>query len=233
MFKCAFKYAPYSFSKLNCYQTCPKRFEYRYVKKEKEGECDRSALIRGSAIHEMFEEHHKGKEPKKTPYTEDFKKAIARPQIKKIREHLESPEKTCREVSFGLTKDFKPCEYSSKDALFRGKIDLAYIDNGVLHLVDYKTGKPKDQKYQNFDQLSLYSIYFFERYNTLEKINISYVYVDHGIANSLEILKSSIPRLKQYFLDIVHSIETDEKYSPMPTKLCHWCPFEKICQGNV
>lgn len=227
-----FKYSPYSFSKLNTYEMCPKRFKFRYIKKEKEGECDKSALIRGSAIHEMFENHQKGKEPKKSKYTADFKKAIERPQVKKIKKHLESPEKTCREVSFGMTKDFSPCEYKDKNALFRGKIDLVYIDNGVLNLADYKTGKAKDEKYQNYDQLLLYSIYFFQRYPSLEKLKISYVYVDQDVVNSLEVLRSFIETHKAHFLSIVNSIEADQEYIAKPSKLCHWCPYHKKCKES-
>lgn len=227
------KFAPYSFSKLNTYQTCPKRFKYKYIKKEKEGECDKSALVRGSAIHEMFENHQKGKEPKKSKYTAEFKKALERPHVQKIKKHLESPEKTCREISFGLTKDFAPCEYKDKNALFRGKIDLAYNDNGVLNLVDYKTGKPKDEKYQNYDQLLLYSIYFFERYPALDKLKISYVYVDHDIVNSLVVLRTYIEKHKEHFLNIVKKIETDQEYLPKHSALCKWCPFENTCQWDL
>lgn len=224
-----FKFAPYSFSKINTYLNCPKRFHFQYVLKEKQGVCDRSALVRGSAIHEMFEKHSKGKEPQQTPYTADFKKALTRPEVKKIKEQLESSAKTCREISFGLTKNFEPCEYSSKNALFRGKIDLAYNDNGMLTLVDYKTGKPKDEKYQNFDQLLLYSIYFFQRFKTLNSCKVQFVYVDHGIVNSLDTERKYLEKLKEHFINTVKTVESDTEYNPKKSRLCDYCPYKDRC----
>lgn len=229
----SFKFAPYSFSKLNTFVNCPKRFEYKYVKKEKEGRCDRSALERGSAIHEMFEHHEKNKEPKQSKYTKDFKKALVSKSVQNIKKHLETPKNTCREVSFGLTPEFTPCDYNSKDALFRGKIDLVYVHEGMLELIDYKTGKPKSQKYQSYDQLLLYSIYFFQRYNTLQKLKVSYVYVDHDVVNSFVVDKTIIHKWKHHFLEIVNDIETAKEFLPNHSRLCHWCPFEEKCEWDL
>lgn len=224
-----YKFAPYSFSKINTYLNCPKRFHFQYVLKVKQGDCDRSALVRGSAIHEMFEQHQKGKEPKQTPYTADFKRALKRSEVKKIKEHLESTTKTCREISFGLTKDFEPCKYTSKDALFRGRIDLAYNDNGMLTIVDYKTGKAKDEKYQNFDQLLLYSIYFFQRYKTLMFCKVQFVYVDHDVVNSLVTERKYLENLKEHFLNTVKTIESATEYNPKQSRLCAYCPYKDRC----
>lgn len=225
--KIDFKYAPYSYSRLSTYETCPRRFKYQYIEKVKQGDIDRSALIRGSAIHKLFEEYPKA--PKEGKFVKDFSKALESDSVKVFKEHISESGKSFREFAFGLTPDFEPCTYSSKQALFRGKVDLGYVDNNILHLVDFKTGKAKDLKYQDFDQLLLYSIYFFQKYSNVQEINVSYVYVDHDVTNSLTFNRENLEVFKAHFKSIVYLIEGDKEYNPKKSRLCDYCPFKEYC----
>ena len=52
-----FKFAPYSFSKINMHKQCNRKFKYGYIVKAKREQQDRTALLKGGAVHSILEKH--------------------------------------------------------------------------------------------------------------------------------------------------------------------------------
>lgn len=138
-----------------------------------------------------------------------------------------------REYDFGLTKDLSPTTYSDKEALFRGSIDFICTIDDVLHLCDWKTGKYKDPKWQEYDQLMFYGIYFFQRYPNINKIKISYVYVEHeDMENDLTLERQHLDGYVNQLLELINNAETDEDFIKNPTVLCDWCQYKTHCDND-
>jgi CRISPR/Cas system-associated exonuclease Cas4 (RecB family) len=222
------KYSPYSFSKLSLHRQCNRRFKYRYIDKLTEEDTDKTPLFKGIAIHSILE---KFPEPSNHKFAEKYQH-IADSFIKSdlgikylYRDH--SPE-----VSFGLDEDLNPVEYN-KAAIFRGKIDHVCVVDDVLTLVDWKSGKYVDQKYQDFGQLMAYAIYFFKRYETIDKIRISYIYVEHDLENDITLERQYLSNYIEDLTKLIHEAENDTSFEKNVSDLCKWCPFRSHCEQDV
>lgn len=220
-------YAPYSFSKLDVYSLCPRKFLFKYIRKIKGKQKDMTPLLKGGAVHSILEKHPERSTHKLAPkwqhIADDF-----------IRTHLGLKylgESSIREFSFGLTADMNPTEYSDKKAIFRGSIDYICIVDGVLHLIDWKTGKIKEQKWQNFDQLMFYAVYFFNRYPDVEEIKISFVYVEHeNYENFINLSRDFLGNYTHQLLQQIKDVETDRTMKKKPGPLCPYCDYLELCK---
>lgn len=221
-------YRPYSHSRMSTFQQCPYKFKLHYIDgiQGEDNPISKMALAKGSKVHDLLEKYPKIEtESKAFDVVEKFVRSpVAEPYLKAILD--EEPNK--REFAFGLTKDFEPTDYNSDDVLFHGKIDLICTVNGMLNLVDYKTGKPKEQQEQDYSQLILYGIYFFQKIPELERLRISFVYVEHDHENSLVLERKSIEGFKQQYLNLVEEIETSS-YPKREGYLCKYCQFFSMC----
>lgn len=220
------KYSPYSFSKINTHISCPKKFEHVYIKKTPQGPCDMTALFKGAALHSLLEHHpncsnHKLAEKYKYIYEEFIKSELGE-------KYLSYP--SIREFSFGLTKKLEPCQYKDKEALFRGSVDyICNIDN-ELYLCDWKSGKYKETIYQDYNQLMFYAIYFFIKYEHVDIINISYIYIEHNLENKMKLERKYFNNYVKTLIDSIKNIENDIVYNKNITKVCSYCPFEEHCK---
>jgi len=99
----------------------------------------------------------------------------------------------------------------------------------VLYLIDWKTGKYKDPKWQDYDQLMYYAVYFFKRYPTIDKIKISFVYIEHHLENDMTLERKYLDRYINDLKDSINDIETDKEFEKNPSKLCEYCDFISTC----
>ena len=127
------KYAPYSFSKISSFVSCPQKFKFQYI--DKIGAfIETPALIRGRAVHYCIENFHLGV----SEYSDEIKNSIKQfPEILDIVEnfkksnlgqkYLYNIEKTpINEYKIGLSKELEPTEYS-KTSLFNGIVDYICV----------------------------------------------------------------------------------------------------------
>ncbi len=133
-----------------------------------------------------------------------------------------------REVEIFLDKDFNP---ALKDKYFVGYIDRVNFTNTGIEIIDFKTGKYKDIKYQDFNQLGLYGIYVMKKYN-LDKVKLRYVYVEHNKENTLEIDIPFINELTQKYKNIINELENTKEFKKCVTRLCDYCDYKDKCFGD-
>ena len=223
------KYTPYSFSKLNTHKQCNRKFKYNYIDKAPQDKKDMTALLKGGAVHSIIE-HYPNESPHKL--APKYKHIVDKFISTNIGEKYLTLD-SIREFDFGLTKDHQPTTYSDKNALFRGSIDfICKIDN-VLHLCDWKTGKYKDPKWQEYDQLMFYGIYFFQRYPNIDIIKISYVYVEHeDMENNLMLERCHLDCYVNQLLELINNTENDEDFIKNNTVLCDYCEFKTHCSND-
>lgn len=220
------KFSPYSYSKISTYQSCPKKFKFKYIDKIKVPFVYNEALIKGGCLHHILEHH-----PEISTHKHQEKyQHIADEFINSRDGAILLSQESIREMSIGLTTDLEPCSYSDKSALFRGYVDYFTVNNAILHIVDYKSGRLKDIKFQSFDQNMYYAIYFFQKYTKLNKIKITYQYIEHENAdNSIVLDRMYLDNYKTQLLENINSIETDSVFNKCKTALCNYCDFQDIC----
>ena len=221
------KFAPYSFSRIDAHRHCPKKFQYKYVDKIPEGYTDRSALLKGGAVHSILE-HFPDTSPHKL--APDFQHVVDKFLLTDKAKRLLF-RTSVREHDFGITENFEICEYNDKNAMFRGSVDFITMTDVGLILVDWKTGKAKDKIYQDYTQLMWYAVYFFLKYTKINSIIISYVYVEHeNISNDLHLTRENLENYKNTLIESIQKIETDEVFPKNKSRLCDWCAFKDHCQ---
>jgi CRISPR/Cas system-associated exonuclease Cas4 (RecB family) len=218
------KFAPYTFSKINTYETCPRKFKFQYIDKVSGPFVYNEALIKGNAVHSILEalpDKHNGKYYDKYKHiVDEFLQTGIGKRYFEVRHS--------KEQRIALNNVLEPCAYNDNNVIFRGIVDYVTIITNIIILVDWKTGFKKEFTSQSFLQLLLYAIYFFQKYK-INDILLSYVYIEHNHENTLLLNRSELNNYKNTLLNIVSNIETDLTYDKNITPLCSWCDFMDIC----
>ena len=97
-----------------------------------------------------------------------------------------------------------------------------------------KTGKLKEERWQDYNQLMFYGIYFFQKYSKIDTIKISYVYIEHENAeNSLILERKYLMNYTYELLESIENVETDSSFEKFPSKLCDWCEYQSHCTSDI
>jgi len=220
---------PYSYSKLSIYKQCPRKYKYNYVYKLKRKPADRSALLKGGAVHSILESY-----PIQSTHPLASKIQYITDKFLKTELGFNYMNRSStREYKFALNDKLEPIPYT-KEALFYGIIDYVCIVDDLLHLIDWKTGKYKDQKWQDYNQLMFYAIYFFKTFKDVNSIKISYVYVEHeNLENSIILERKYLDNYIRELNNMINNVETDTTFTKQESPLCDWCDFLDACGKNL
>lgn len=232
-----FKFAPYSYSRLSTFESCPLKFKFTYIDKLSGTERN-SVLDKGSYLHHCLELY-----PNK-PYTFfDIPEEKLRIYDSIIEEFLhcdlgkmiffnDDSITIGKELDFALDSTLMPCEFNSEKALLRGSIDrLNYnVKDNILEVYDYKSGKYREPRFQTFDQVMMYAIWIFRNplFRTVEKVRTSYVYIEHKMENVLVMERQYIKHYLTNYINKIKGPESCSEFSKNETKLCDWCDFRKV-----
>ena len=234
------KYSPYSFSKINLYEQCPRKYKFQYI--DKLGVwIPNIATERGSFIHLLLENHTKDKKTK-------FKFHIATEEQQKecfdiFTTFLDSDigketmvSDAIAELSFGMKiteTGLDICNYGDKSALFRGKIDhTIFKDKDTIRVIDFKTGKVSP--FPMPLQLIMYAIYLFYKYPDVNTIETLFLYVEHLEEKQYIFKREHLTASTEKLLEKIITIENDETFDKKPSALCSYCDFKTVglCDGD-
>jgi len=210
-----------SFSSINTFHTCPKQYEHLYILKDVKSIPGEAALW-GTEVHKQLEEYIANG----TPVTD--------PAAMRGVHFIHQARKSARwseytEYKWGLSKDFNFTGFSDSDCFLRGVIDFVRVGDGKALIVDWKTGKKKD----NTDQMDIFALAVFYIFPEVQKIRGVYVWLKEGEAPTMkDYLRSDLDRLKEQVLEKLEPIQMAAEVGEYPMKtsgLCRgWCPV-KTC----
>ena len=208
---------PWSYSSLDAYTTCPKRyFLTKIVKIVKEPQTE--ATIHGNEVHKALENYVGGAAPLADKY-ESYRDAA-----NKIKA---ATGKKLLEYKFGLTRGLKPTEFFAKDVWVRGVLDVCIVRPKEAIVLDWKTGKRK----ADGDQLRLFAGAALSLWPYVEKVKTGYIWLKTGEMDTQEFSRDDKTEIFQDFAARVHRLETSEKsdnWPARPSGLCrNWCPVGK------
>lgn len=207
----------WSYSLLQAFETCPRRFKLTRITKEVQ-EPQSEAMLHGNMVHKALELRVKDSTPLPAKY------AQYAPMMDAI---MAAPGVKHPEQRFGLTRDFQPCEFFAPNVWVRGVLDLSIVrENSVIEL-DYKTGKPKSDG----DQLKLCAAASFARHPNARTVHTGYLWLAHNRVDTSVFQRTDVPAIWQDFIPrverVVRASATGE-YPPIPSGLCkNWCPVRK------
>lgn len=113
------------------------------------------------------------------------------------------------------------------DLTLNGKIDrIDQMDDGSLHVIDYKTGR-MPEKVDGF-QLLLYSL-ILSKTLSYPIPEASYLYLADGVWHTLSIAEDDVQDAQSKALEIAREIELERDYPEVAGSLCRLCDFLEIC----
>lgn len=212
---------PLSFSSINTFETCPRQFQHLYVLKDVKNEGNEATLW-GSKVHKEIEDYI------------NLSKEMTEPVAKKAIPYVELGKEKYRlvEWKWGLTKDFEPCDFFSKDVAYRGVIDFAFFpsDDKVV-VMDWKTGKRKDA----WDQLDIFALSVFVNFPQVQKVRTMFVWLKTDEKPTMkDYTRGDMDALKVGLQEKADPIYQRLEYGEFPVKpsgLCRgWCPVKSCSE---
>jgi RecB family exonuclease len=233
-----------SFSRIESYANCPRKFRYSYV--DKLPGRPGPHLSFGTSIHNALEAFYDQKLPD-CPSVEELlgflydrwehsgfadlprdeqigfyrhAQQVLRRYHQRVADRYRLPVAT--EAWFEL-----PIEYQ---ATVVGSIDRVDVDDeGRFHVVDYKTNrKVKDRaRVASSLQLSLYALACRHLYGALPA-TVSLDFVVAGVEVTATLEELDLDAARQAVLDTAAAVRA-EAYEPTPNPLCDWCDFQALC----
>ena len=210
---------PWSYSRLSCYEDCPKSYWYSYVEKMEGFRPPSPAASRGSEIHEQCERY----------LLNELK--IYPPTVQKVAGHLMllKSKKAVPEMKMAVTDKWEPCDYKAPEAYLRGIIDVHYTEGESLHIQDFKTGQIYDSHPK---QMELYVALLSAHYPEATHFITRLVYIDQGIVTPPKI--TEVARLKPIRMLMdgrIKNAEDDTIFPVQPGAGCKWCDYSKKYGG--
>lgn len=209
------KRIPISYSRIDTFKTCPRRFHETVVAKTVPY-VQSEAMRQGEIVHKMLEERVvSGKPlPRGYEYLEGIAETIHN-----------APGQTHCELGLTYTETLEPCGNRDWDrAWLRLSIDVAKIRGDVAWAGDYKTGT------RHFDelQLKIYAAGMFQAFPDLDTVATSFIWLKEGHIDDPTIYRRSDAQaiwaeIRNYS-DQIEASNRDNLWPPQPNRFCKWCP---------
>ena len=150
-------------------------------------------------------------------------KAILRELYDDIKDKEMHPVALEKGFVIKIPDDTRGLEYS-----LYGVIDRVDEINGNLEIIDYKTGKAKDNlKSDDKEQLLIYQLAGREIFEK-PVAKLTFHYVEGNSKQSFLGKEKDLEKLKGKIISVIHEIETGE-FPPKPGPICKNCDFRDIC----
>jgi len=210
---------PWSYSFLRDLANCPHKAMRRYVKRDLPRETS-PELEEGYRVHKLFEDRING-QGKLPPELEAHAAPLVGPQ-------------TRAEYSLGMTKDFYPAPFwddrrTGEQPWGRGKIDVIVFKPPQAFIVDWKTGKVREDPRELFIQSLLLRV----NYPEINMVSGCYVWLKEGKMGKLHDLTdiNSTYQETAKAMERAQGYEAAGDWPKTPNPLCGWCNV-KDCENN-
>lgn len=252
----------YSYSALDTYQSCPRRFKFAYVDRVKVVKAVTADTYLGTAVHRIL----------KTLYTLGAD-GILMPLEDALKEYHQEWQKLDRKalsvtsnyhtvddyIRIGqeiLSHHYERYRPFDQGTLLGAELNLNFVlegtpfkfrsiidrlwkrDDGTVEICDYKTGqaltRPDDPRF--FYQMGLYQLAVQGNYSQLDKIELAQYLLrkDEVITRRLE--APELDELKEKIrADVIETIEATrlDDFPPQEGIHCSWCNYQHICPAKI
>ena len=231
-----------SYSQLETFSQCPLKYKYRYVLRLPTPPSH--ALSFGQTIHRTLRDFHR--EDLFNPPKADLDRLLELYQHHWLPEGYDSKEHQQERFEEGeeiLKEYFKkqkellnpPVQLEKKFTLrvgattLIGSIDrVDKLPDGGFEIVDYKTGKVKEQKYVDKDaQLSIYALAAKEALG-IEPQSLALYFVEENKKVSTTRSPEQLSKKRKEIGEQIEEIRSS-KFEPKTSMLCNWCSYQTLC----
>ena len=221
----------WSYSRLSCFEKCPKQAEFKFIKKIKEPGS--AAMDRGKDIHKLCEDYIRGTLEEMPKQLKDFEDAF-----ELLREMYLYGHVLC-ESDWAIDIDWNKTGWFEDDTWGRAKVDAFVYEEGEskeARVIDFKTGRYEGNQEGHREQCELYGAVALNRYPELEKITTEMWYLDHGKIDRYIYTPKTIEIKQKRIHSRAIAMTTAEEFPAKPSTFgCKWCYFGKqnMCRESA
>jgi hypothetical protein len=211
----------WSYSALTTYELCPKKYFHLYVAKDIK-DADSSFSADGKIIHDAMKKRVIDGKPFDLPLRH------LEPMASKF---AAIPGDKHGEMKLALTRHYEPCDYFDPKVFVRVVIDLAIIQSKTAIVIDWKTGKIKDDP----TQMALTAAVLARWMPEVTLFKTMFVWLQAKDITPKNYTPAQFVPVWNGLLPRVAKIEEARKTTEFPAKqngLCGWCPV-KTCPHYV
>lgn len=198
----------YTYTNLNCYHSiCPHQFYRRYLKKDLPF-IETPAMKHGTAVHAAMEQRLVGQKPLPAHlrHHEEILVPLHGREIK-------------AELKLATTAQGKPIDFWAKDRIFiRGKLDCVVMNNTRAWMLDWKTGKVREDPFE----LEIGAMLLQVNYPQITTIMGNYVWLaENKVGRGYDL--SDTDATFEKCCVIANRIDNDAEFEKRQGPLCRWC----------
>jgi RecB family exonuclease len=216
----------WSYTKLRDWENCPRQYRWKHVARNKEPETEQQ--LWGERVHSALDARAKG-EPLPASMLNLEKLGAVIDKAKRIGLTVVH-EKNKGQIAFD--RDLRIVDdWFGKTVYGRVIVDLMLIAEEHAVIIDYKTGKKRDDD----TQLKIFAGVGFIKLPTIKTIETRYVWTNGSPSTVKTYTRDDAAWIWNDILPRVDRMETGitrGQYDPKPSGLCHWCPV-KECEHNT
>jgi len=240
---------PLSYSALALFDTCPQAFRFRKIDRLPSGGS--IPLQVGKASHDLVEQYLKDLVERGVPYdldrlaelvievgaavggaaAKDFHEAIV-PMVERLSFPVDRMQQVRIEEGYAFDEDWKPIAWNWPKAYFRARIDLSYLEPGLLVVDDWKTDRklPPQSEIESSLQLEAYALILSIAFPEVEEILIRLRYLRYGGAErKRKIARSELDDTRKKLDAKIRAIREERRFEATPSTLCSWCEYRNVC----
>ncbi len=248
----------YSFSRITTFEQCARRFRYRYLDAIKEGFKSIEAFM-GQQVHStiewLFNERDRGHTPTLQDSVShycaswDREMAEADPAVRVIKQHdsvtaqhrqgAELVASSFERIFLGDRLHTEANEKHFEILLggrhrFQGYIDrVARSADGLMHVIDYKTGRRRSKGFSGKDaeQLQSYALATFAETEE-DEVELVIEYLRTKQRETRRIGRDQAEHIERALVARIDELESSSVFPPQPGVLCNWCGYNDICEAS-
>jgi hypothetical protein len=213
----------WTISALKDFETCPAKYQWSYLFDVADWLAigykvvpakGSAAMDRGTEIHQTCENYLNGVAP-------GLHAAIGPTWQAWIKDLKDIGAKAEQQWEFDC--DWYPFSITSGPLWLRMKLDAHYpVGKDQMHVIDFKTGKPYPQ---NMEQIEVYALGAFARYDDVNEVIGSLWYLDHEEPHEKTFTRPQASKLARKWEGRARRLLEAEAYPPRVNRFCNWCPY--------
>jgi len=236
---------PYSYSKLNEYKKCPRRFKFHYIDHIPGGGSS-PAADEGRSYHRFAESFDSvrmvGGTPNfditlnaaldyiKPPMSSESVSNVTQMALDYSKKPLDTSHLIGLEYKFGVNAKWEVSRYNDPDAYFRGVWDQVFVEGGAAEVNDHKTSRM--MRADTF-QRDCYCAAVIGVFPQVSDVSFSFLYSRLNWVDKSAVSMKSIKDSQSYIDHLIICAETDNSFKATPSEdACKYCPYHNICPAK-
>lgn len=210
----------HSYSRLNTYENCPRRYHHQYILKDVVDKGGQAAEW-GVQVHEDLE-----KRLRDGAALPDYCTKYE-PLVSSV-ERIADGGQLLTEQQLALNDSLEPTEWFAEDTWLRGILDVLVLRGKQAIVLDWKTGKRRPDE----TQLRIFAVQTMKHYPSVETVTSGFVWLKDMAIDKFTYRRPQFngiwAGLAQRFQRIHNSLE-DDRWPAKPSGLCRYCPARHMC----